>query len=1821
MDLAELKFVVNTEDLVSAAKKIADLGTEVSKLNKPMQNLTKESAKTNKELSKAEEAAAKAALAQAKLEQAQAKSAQAAAKSSSVLERQNLILEYMAQGNSKGQASILATAKAAGALDDEMLALNKTLVTQRTLIGGDPFDKSIGLMQKLQNEYKTTTEVTNLFNKNLGLTQKQMTDLAREKERLIALYGVEGKSLDGLSAEYDQLIQKSAMINKANDDRTNSMKVQIKAQNDTAKANEYMAQELERVNRLTESSGNLTSATNNKIIKFEQALKLSGQTAAQQVVALEKYKTSLMSIQKAGGDRQVDYLSRALGPQITDIFVGLYSGQSPMTVLVQQGGQLRDQFALAGVEGSKMGEMLVKAAGSMLTSIKDVGMAVGQVFVTAIVGAGKSVTNFAMHITGANVLLDVFRAKIIATAGGDSLALKAFDLLGKGIVAFAGIITFTAIAALVAFGVAMSDVIKEENALNRALNLTGAAMGVSLDAAYSAARGMEELGVSTGTALEVLTEMAKAGGMSASSLETVATTAKALKTAFDIPIADTVKQFKELQEKPTESLIKLAKQLGTIPVEILKQVDAYEKAGDSIKAAELATKTYADAGKDAADRTVQNFGTITRLGISLGKIWNSTWESIMGIGRIDTNDEKITNLSKRLVTLLAAQDPRQIANRKPMVDATIAEIQAIALQIAKEKELAEQRAKSSTEATKFEKDRKDKSEKTTKATKELTDLEKERIEFLKVMSDLEDRASGFTKNYSDQLNILNIGLTEGWLTQDQFNIKLQELNKIQPGVIKAHKDRADALAKMTESQKKADDALFDSLDIQHQLNMQILEQTDLLALEGSLIGATDAQRKKALGTKRLDLQLEKEIIAIKNSPISATEQEAQIARARQRRLDAEKNLNTEIANDFSAEMQKQYDIISNGLSDAVMTGLFEGGKAGRKALRDLIVAELKKPIRLVIDAVVNATLGSFIQSLVGGAGGSAASSFAGSATGSAATGGISNMAIGGATLGAQAGAFGQGVASGFSFGAPVSSMGTATSASFNAGATYGAPVAGVLAGVYGGRAVSGGYSAMGGASGNSAVNVGTAIGLAIAGPLGAALGGLAGGAFNRTFGRKLTDVGIRGTLGGETGFEGERYTFEKGGTFRKDKTRTSLLEEADRSAIASDFRLIKGSVMELAESAGFGSDAIKDFTAKFQINLKGLSPEDAVKKYEEEFAKIEESMAKAVIGTSGYRRENETSVQTLTRISTFMGGVNAAFGKLGFSLYDLNLESVDAAQSFVDLFGGIEGFNKAMGFFYDNFFSDTEKMENLTTDLTTAFGELGLELPNTREAFRALVTAAKEAGDDQQVKNLLDLQYAFAELVPVTEEVVDTIDILTETMKGLLKERADLEIELLRVQGRTEEANAALRRIATEGFTDAEIAAYDFNESLRLQIQGYKDAKAAAEDFLKSIPKATDDSYAALERAVNAEKAAIDSSIQNKQNDIDSLKQRQSAISGSFQSLNSIFELISKNVKELYAEVDSTSRISTSSARAFIRETIATGSLPDSEKLSDAIGTVRSTLDKTYFKTKLDSDRERLLFANELSGLQNLSSNQITNEQKIINNLERQIVESENQISVLNKQKENLDEILIDARTQIDVLRDIDNSVISVKTAIGNLSTAIATESVSKSAGQARTSIGKSKFTQDEILGAARDIQSNSSTQDQADYNIGVAAIAAGVSSLELANALGITQEYVLQRARELGIPAFAAGGSYSGGLALVGEQGPELINFNQGGQVYNAGQTGGIFSNSEKTAELLVQLNNNIVALRSDVKVDSTTNSKILRLLERVSPDGNTLSVTTATA
>lgn len=1504
MDLAELKFVVDTKQLEEAAKQIEALGTSVSKLNKPMQEFTRESAKTSKELSKAEEAAAKAALAQEKLEQAQTKSVQAAAKSSSVLERQNLILEYMAQGNSKGQASILATAKAAGALDDEMLELNKTLVTQRTLIGGDPFDKSIGLMQKLQNEYKTTTEVTNLFNKNLGLTEKQMTDLAREKQRLIALYGIEGKSLNGLAAEYEQLIQKSVKVNQANDARTNSMKAQVKAQDDAVKANAYLAKEMERVNRLNSEGADITSATNNRLIRFERELKASGASAAEAATKLNEYKTALLSAQKVAGNRQIDYLSRALGPQITDIGVGLATGQAPLTILLQQGGQLRDQFALAGVAGSEMGKMLVQASKAMVVSIKDIGLAVGQLVTGAIAGTGKSIFDGIIapfkRLSEARDALKQLDEGVISNLRYTRLMEVANGRMIQSFVSFGKVAGTVGVVALGMFAKGLYDVVKQQDELTTQLVLTGASLGVNTASATSYANSLNEVGVTTNSALKVISAMAKEGGFLAKEIDMVVVSANNMKFA-GVAIEDTVKQFSKLKEKPVEALIEIAKATGLVKPEIVALVSDLEQQGKTSEAAAIAMKAYADvtiAQKDRLKNELSDFAIFVKtLSSSVGEffddVFRSLWrksspteaikreikdiENTIKLGTQASpetkarNDAILAGLKEQLRLAQMASDAESTrASDNIRTAKALGEWQKLSvtnldkekkaeLDIANIRKVGLEAKKSEAEIEKLIADYKEKN-KPPKVPK--TDTEKEQLRLLKEsekylgkISNLTNDATREQENYTKAQKLaLDI-----FADPDFKNYPESQRIRIANAIEQAHAEElvANELSKQRAIQKQIYDEYVKqqadkdklgaaALDNSIALNKAVKEESDEIVFQTTLIGKTDQERKKAIKTRQAELLLAKELddIESKTELGFGVTKEGLRVEAYQRFADRTKNINAEIANDFAAEMQKQYDIISNGLSDAVMTGLFEGGKAGRKALRDLIVAELKKPIRLVIDAVINATLGSFIQSIVGSAGGSALSSFAGSATGSAATGGISNMAIGGATLGAQAGAFGQGIASGFSFGAPVSSMGAATSASFNAGATYGAPAAGVLAGVYGGRAVSGGYSAMGGASGNSAVNVGTAIGLAIAGPLGAALGGLAGGAFNRTFGRKLAGVGIEGTLGGATGFEGNRYTFEKGGLLRRDKYTPSLLEEADRSAIASDFRLVKTSIMDLAESAGFATDAVENFTQRFAIDLMNLSPEDAVKKYQEEFAKIEESMAKAVIGTSGYRRENETNVQALTRVSTVIGGVNSAFEKLGFETYKLELGAYDAAQGFIDLFGGIEGFNKAMGFFYENFFSDEEKIANLTEDLTKQFGKLGLALPSTREEFKKLVQAAKLMENDVLVKNLTDLQYAFAELVPAATAAENATSNFSSTLK-------EMKMKILQLTGTPEQILAAQRSDVLEA-TDPAF------RSTQKYIFALEDIKNAQDD---------------LTAARNREGATIKSTISNLKRNAESLRQ------------------------------------------------------------------------------------------------------------------------------------------------------------------------------------------------------------------------------------------------------------------------------------------------------------------------------------------------------------
>jgi hypothetical protein len=101
---------------------------------------------------------------------------------------------------------------------------------------------------------------------------------------------------------------------------------------------------------------------------------------------------------------------------------------------------------------------------------------------------------------------------------------------------------------------------------------------------------------------------------------------------------------------------------------------------------------------------------------------------------------------------------------------------------------------------------------------------------------------------------------------------------------------------------------------------------------------------------------------------------------------------------------------------------------------------------------------------------------------------------------------------------------------------------------------------------------------------------------------------------------------------------------------------------------------------------------------------------------------------------------------------------------------------------------------------------------------------------------------------------------------------------------------------------------------------------------------------------------------------------------------------------------------------------------------------------------------------------------------------------------------------------------------------------------------------------------------------------------------------LATSLEQTLNAIRRFGvsIPKFANGGYTPGGLAMVGEQGPELVNFSKPAQIYSSGDTQKLMG-AEAASEIRALREENRAQSRSLVSLQA----RMTRLLERWDGDG----------
>lgn len=1214
----------------------------------------------------------------------------------SVEERQKSITDFMTKGFSRGQASILTTAKNLGAVGDELARIGVELQTQRKLQGGDPFDKSASGLLGLKNRYTELREANRQYIKDTQLTRDQTRELARDKERLIIKLKQEGAGFQEIRAVIREHNQ--AFLEAAN--RVNGLtKVEADLERqlrETANSVRALAREEEKVDSIVNS---LTGSTNThtktseraaeSIARYERNLRLAGVSGEQAAAKLEIYRKKINQIQVIEEQRKSRLLSNSLAPQISDVVVSLAGGQNPLTVALQQGLQVRDLIGLSGVAAEELQKVFATAASSMINSLAQTGKAIGSLLIGSIQSAGAAVIKFGSEVTGTDFILGKLRKNLEGfpklTKVFDGFATLARFGAGGGIAAAA--------AALISLGVALKQTINQEDALAKALTLSGASMGLSQTQALEYAASMQSAGVTTSTAIKVFQEMAKQSSFTAGQFFVVAEAAANMEKYVGVSIEDTVKAYGKLTEKPLESLLELAKATGLVAPEIIKVVAELERQGKTAEATSLAITTMADVNEQQVARMKEDYNGLSlfliNLATSIKSFYDDVFRSLftkaspkeaikkqlgavneildgagaagmLGIGNYfgrEFYENQRNELSKQLLLMEKVEQvetDRVTTNRElAMIQGeaekiTSASMDAQTKYLTKINELSNKivkaRALGASEDTisalqsgitkaadDYEKSLK-KPEKT-RRTPEESFMAKSMKEFINNTVEASFAQDELSKS---QLKVLKIVQDPLWSTlKEDQKLRIlglfeeayaaEELNK----TLEVNKAaRAAALKEDFEAQAKRLDQMADFDIVSRDANEALMRENEDLVFQSSLIGKTAEERKKLIEIKKIEIALEKELAEIrriyKDDPSLNSQLEQAAVRAQQRIANIAKQSAIDTAQAFQTSV-----------SDAIETALFEGGKAGSKKLRDIIVAELRKPIRVFIEAVVGNITGAIFG---GGSGGGSAG--IGSGTTAGGGGGIAGLATaydfikGGLNAATSAG---QGLAtlmaktvsqfgaSTFTnlttqFASGMMSTGSMAAASqaFTAG---GAQLAGVIGGSilngfsgYGiSKMLSGGYSA-----GNG---VNTLAGIASMIPGIGPIAGVVGGLVNRAFGRKApvtTGQDLRGTFS-TTGANVAQYqtNFSKGGWFRSNKTTVT------QSAVSAEFdkyldtslQAITATTKQFASILGLIPEAIDGVVKSINISLLGLNAEQQQAAIQNAFGGFSDALAMQLLGS------------------------------------------------------------------------------------------------------------------------------------------------------------------------------------------------------------------------------------------------------------------------------------------------------------------------------------------------------------------------------------------------------------------------------------------------------------------------------------------------------------------------------------------------------------------------------------------------------------------------------
>ena len=1320
----------------------------------------------------------------------------------------------------------------------------------------------------------------------------------------------------------------------------------------------------------------------------------------------------------------------------------------------------------------------------------------------ALRGGGAAMETYGASVAQASAAMQVLPVQLAAMAAGLIAGQEPIALLSEQAVklaeAFGGIAPaaaavgeavatmvnpFTAAAATaVVLTVAYQQGKQEADAYARAIALSGNAAGLTVSQMQDAASAVSQTVGTQHEAARVIALLGESGQVAAEDLQRFTETALRMERDVGVAVADTVKAYVELGEKPVEASRRLNERHNYLTAAVYDQIKALQEQGRASEAAALAQGAYERAMAGVADTMHDRLGYLERAWLGLGSTAKGVWDQILGIGRPASISEQIAGVQAQIEHLQQRNQSIGIKDGKQTRD-----LQDKLALLQEQQRMERRAAESRAEIAKAERAAIEVSDRAGEEKKRNASSSPHcpspvavaRTERGCCVGKTADNSAGAGRSLAAGSNTAGPGLTvsadtAGGSAGKERNEELEKARRAYAALI----DEAGRTAKAIEQQAselEASNALWGKGKVEIEEYRLSLIKTKITELESgsdssyepvyveNLREQAAAQERKVNQTRIAEhnvLQKQADdMLRSAEASVAAAEQEASLAsltaveRAKivaQRQIEAKyaeklaeverssdpdkakvretlekakrKETEAAVAKVVRDDWAKTADQIQQSLTDALFKG-FESGKDFGRHLRDALKNMFNTLVlRPVISAIVKPVSGAIASALTGDGGGGG--------------GGFSLLGNAGGLLQLGGGAFGMG-------------MNAGVSALFGEAGFLGAMDA---AGI-----------AMG--AGNILGGIGTILGAL--GPIALGIGALVA---------IISSLDDSGTLhqgstvqysadkGFERSVEGHAFGVNLGMMYSAETDKAVSSVAKGVVDLLDGFGKAFGRNGKYEIATGFADDSSKDGAwgtlriSRDGKNLVNWEDNRQSKWAAREFADGPEGYKQYLAAVAKDTRQvlldmdlpswadqilndlgADMNMEGLQAAVAQIGKIESVFQTMSSTLVGFAGISDEAFAALMKVAGGVEALGSSAATYYQKFYDSGEQREAARKQIEKQLSAAGIQLPDidasdARKQYRRLVEAQDlntEAGRKAYAV-LLQLAGAFDAVAVSSEEVA-------RKQQTISDKRWDLEQSLLVAEGKNREALDMRRKQEYDALwkLDPELA------KLVNRIWELEDAASAAAEAEAKRKQDREDAYGRLQNAATLESERLNAQLESIDARRKAIDTQRELAQESLSLVNGVFELVRSNARELYGQVGATATMQAARGWAFVEQSLATarstGYLPDQALLQEAIGAARSGLEPGNYATQFELDRDRLGLAGTLSQLEAISGGQKSFAEQQLAALKGQSEALDAQTDAINRQLKAQQEMLDYWRRQIDIANGTFDATLSVAAAIDKL--------------------------------------------------------------------------------------------------------------------------------------------------------------------------------------